>query len=133
MVGSFRVTFVTTSYQTSAMRNEVDLFPVDSATRARAGERRLGHTPRRDLQLVGRDFSSRQRPPVSAEWDDGILYLGCRDCFDGSPDKLTIGAVSEDGFWGWWVNEQSGTVRAVDRHGKLAPDPAGYFCARRDR
>ena len=133
MVGSFRLTLVTTSFDAPVTRNELDLFAVDSATRERARTSRIGHRPRRDVRLIGADYWARRRSPVAAEWDDGILYLGCRDCFDGSPDKLTIGAVSENGFWGWWRNDQSGIARVVDRHGKALPDPAGYFCARRIR
>ena len=133
MVGSFHVTFVTTSYESPPGRYEVDLFAVDSATRMRAMVPRFGRRARRDVRLIGATYANRQTAPDAAEWDDGILYLGCRDFLDGSPDKLTIGAVSESGFWGWWVNEQSGIARVVDRNGNWAPDPAGYFCARRVR
>jgi hypothetical protein len=131
MVGSFRVTLVTTSYKASPMRSEVELFAVDSTTRLRAGQPRVGRRPRADVRLIGVDYWNRQSPADAAEWDDGVLFLGCRDCFDASPHKLRVGAVTEDGFWGWWVNEQSGTVRVVDRHGAPTPNPAGYFCARR--
>lgn len=131
MVGRFRVTFVTTSFERSTSHNELELFAADSATRMQARERRIGHRPRRDLRLVGRDYWDPHRPAESAEWDDGILYLGCRDCIDGSPDKLTISAISENGFWGRWRNDQSGFAHVLDSHGQLAPDPAGHFCARR--
>jgi len=133
MVGSFHVTLVTTSFDSSPMRTEMDLFAVDSVTRERARERRIGHRPRTDVRLIGVEYWNRKMPADPAEWDDGILYRGCRDCMDGSPHELTVGAVSENGFWGWWVNEQAGIGRVVDRNGKPLPDPAGYFCARHVR
>jgi len=131
MVGSFRLTLVRTSFDTTSWSAELNLVAIDSATRARAREQRLGHWPRRDFRLGGVRFWDRRRSHESVELDDGILYLGCRDCNDGSPDKLRIRAVTENGFWGSWVNDQSGLARVLDRNGALAPNPAGYFCARR--
>jgi hypothetical protein len=81
------------------------------------------------LRLIGIHEWGANKSHEAAEWDDGTLYLGCRDCNDGSPDRLRIEAVSASGFWGTWVNDQSGIVRLMDDDGRPAPNPAGYFCA----
>jgi hypothetical protein len=101
----------------------------DSAALSNAARRSLGHSPRRDLRLVGTWRSSDDRRADSAEWDAGTLYLGCRDCLDASPDQLRIEALSAGEFRGSWVNDQTGIGRRFDSTGKALPDPAGYFCA----
>jgi hypothetical protein len=131
MVGNFRLTLVRTSSDPAVTRGEVHLLAVDSAMRARAQEKRIGHWPRRDFRLRGAAFWKGGKTGESAEWDNGTLFLGCRDCIDGSPDKLRIAAVTENGFWGSWVNDQSGFARLLDRNGGFASNPAGHFCARR--
>jgi hypothetical protein len=78
---------------------------------------------RTDLQLRGEIGSQ------PAEVDDGVLYLGCRDCADASPDVLQVRRVSAAGFWGPWRNFQSGIGIAVDASGARLPDPVGLFCA----
>lgn len=93
--------------------------------------RGLGHQPRRDLRLLGEWRWNSKYPAEKAEWDAGTLYLGCRDCLDASPDYLRIEAVTATGFWGTWINHQSGIAHVVDDKGKPLPDPAGYFCAAR--
>jgi len=39
--------------------------------------------------------------------DDAVLYLGCRDCTDASPNVLEITRVSGAGSWGSWRNFQT--------------------------
>jgi hypothetical protein len=89
----------------------------------------MGRRARRDLRLIGVLEWGPDKRHDAAEWDAGTLYLGCRDCTDASPDRLHIDAVSDRGFWGTWVNDQSGIARLMDDEGKPAPNPAGYFCA----
>jgi hypothetical protein len=130
LTGRFRLTQVLTSFKIEkggdAWQAILELKRPDSATRAEAARRSIGHMRRRDLRLVGTIQTNRWTQP--AEWDDGTLLLGCRDCNDGSPDHLRIDAVSPTGFWGTWVDYQTGIVRA-ERNGKPLPNPAGYFCA----
>jgi len=138
LAGRFRLITVTTS-QGRAYRHAAEtgltLRMADSLERAAATARGVGHAPRRALQFVGRwrwaPDSEAQQPDL-AEVDAGVLYLGCRDCLDGSPWHLQITAVSPAGFWGTWRDYQTGTVRAVDGRGRELPDPAGFFCAVRE-
>ena len=106
----------------------------DSARRVQATKRRIGLFPRKDLQLEGSATPGsggvRSQP---AEVDAGIIYLGCRDCNDASPAVLRVHAISDAGFWGTWRDYQTGIGYVVDRAGKRAPDPSGYFCAIRVR
>lgn len=133
LTGRFRVVLVTTSYVgkrgVEREQSQLELFHADSATRVKSRSRSIGHSVRRDLRLIGVHEWGPNKAHQAAEWDDGTLFLGCRDCYDGSPDRLHIEAVSPNGFWGTWVNDQSGIARLMDDEGKPAPDPAGYFCA----
>ena len=132
--GAFRLFVVTTTSPGSGPIVDsgwtLNLSAVDSARRAQSIQRRIGFLPRKHLLLEGHaetDSSGRQRQP--AEMDDGILYIGCRDCNDASPTVLRVLGISEAGFWGSWRDYQTGIGYVVDREGKRAPDPAGHFCA----
>ena len=139
LVGTFRLVQVITSWSTdsaelSATRSWLSLAPTDSAQRATAGDRRLGRLPRRNLQLIGSWRAAVDTHTYQpAELDAGVLYVGCRDCTDASPDYLHIAAVGPRGFWGTWQNLQTGIGQAIDgRTHKFLPDPGGFFCAWRD-
>lgn len=136
LAGSFRLVKVLTSHdkypEHSIRRGGLSLQSPDSVQRAASRRRGLGYLQRANLQFVGEVvWSTEYRESV--EIDDGILYVGCRGCDDGSPTHLTITAVSPRGFWGTWRNYQTGIAFIVDREtGERLPDPAGYFCAIRD-
>ncbi len=112
-------------------RSRLTLTAVDSATRIAAMARTIGHERRADLRFVGERVRSDDSYRQTAEVDDGVPILGCRDCTDASPTVLEVVGVGPDGFLGLWRNYQTGIGRVMDRSGKPAPDPAGYFCARR--
>ena len=131
LAGKFRVTQITTSFASEPAVSELELLVADSVTRARASERRLGHSPRRDLRLTGTWRWNRDQRAEPAEWDGDTLFLGCRDCLDGSPERLRVRAIAPAQLWGSWVDYQIGIVRVFDRNGKELPNPAGYFCATR--
>ena len=132
MTGTFRLVLVTTSYP--GFGTPVDsgwtltLNTPDSAQRAQARERTVGHSPRQHLQLLG-SIATAGTPVQPAELENGVLYLGCRDCNDASPLTLRLAEVSVAGFRGTWRDYQTGIGRVFDSSGKPAPDPAGYFCA----
>jgi hypothetical protein len=46
-------------------------------------------------------------------------------------EQLTITAVAPEGFWGWWKAEPGFGVTLDTSAIRMAPDPAGYFCALR--
>ena len=123
LTGEFEVTLLTTSGAIERPGAPLTLRLADSAERAVAGQRRIGFTQRTALQLTGRVENQ------PAEVDDGVLYLGCRDCTDASPSVLEITRVSRAGFWGTWRDFQTGIGVAVDARGARLPDPAGRFCA----
>ena len=66
-----------------------------------------------------------------AEVEDGVLFVGCRRCMDGSPDELRLLAATPTDVWGLWYNPQSGIERVIDSSGSPLPNPAGHFCMRR--
>jgi hypothetical protein len=72
-----------------------------------------------------------QYPQDSVEVEGEVLYIGCRLCFDASPDHYRIEWVVDSAFGGTWENLQSGIDRAYDSAGHELPNPGGFFCARR--
>jgi hypothetical protein len=94
-----------------------------------------GSIRRGDRPLVGKvaffDSAGAPGPPEPADVEDGVLYLGCRQCTDASPLELRLIAETPVWIWGLWEDEQTGIGRLIDASGNWAPNPAGYFCARR--
>src|SRR5687768_2964384 len=120
LAGSFRLVMVTTSYSTDSRkwwvtRTGLALELADSTRKAESKARRIGYMRRADLQMVGHwDWANGKHPREVAELDGRILFLGCRDCNDASPDILIITSVSRRGFSGFWRNYQTGIGVAVD-------------------
>jgi hypothetical protein len=57
------------------------------------------------------------------------LVVG-RGVDDPSAMRLTIRALTSDGFWGYWQLDLSGeAVVLTDSAGRPVPDPVGHFCA----
>jgi hypothetical protein len=85
---------------------------------------------RTDLQLIGGftwHFSYRELP---AELDAGILYFGCRFCYDGVPAEMSIAGSSTAGFWGSLLMHRPNLSDRMDpKTGRLRTDPDGTFCA----
>lgn len=79
--------------------------------------------------MPDREDSVVNRDTVQAENDR--LYVGCRRCFDASPLEYRIIAVTPQEFWGYWIDPQTGISTVFDSSGRLVPDPAGQYCARR--
>jgi hypothetical protein len=57
------------------------------------------------------------------------MRIGMQEALDGRGDDFTITAVSQAGFWGWWMTDLGIGVAIDTQHGRLIPNPAGYFCA----
>jgi hypothetical protein len=93
--------------------------------------RGVGHYTRRDLRLVGTWLMKGwTRGADGAEVDGDTLYLGCRDCLDGSPDLLQVTGMTHDRIWGTWRDDQTGIARAMDPITKQPlAELAGPFCA----
>jgi hypothetical protein len=78
------------------------------------------------------DAGSRDLDRPGAVLTGEHLRLGRADGVDAYVEHLTITAVAPEGFWGWWRAEPGWNV-APRTGSRTAPDPAGYFCARRMR
>lgn len=135
LAGTFRVVLIRTVRYGPAdtirtFEQPVTLSVADSAQRATAQIRTIGHFRRVDLQLVG---SGQSAPGGTkpAEVDAGTLFLGCRDCTDGSPTIMGIRGVTPRGFFGTWHDFQTGIGRVIGPDGKPGADPEGYYCAMR--
>ena len=135
--GLFEMVMVTTSYKDASAphRYRLRLARTDSARRF---YRRTGlrgpYGPVRDRPLMGQaeaQVSDSVQWRVSAEFEYGTLYIGCRECMDASPTHYRVSRVWPHGFAGTWRDYQTGIYRVVDSSGKALPDPAGYFCAHR--
>jgi hypothetical protein len=133
LVGEFDLTTVITvpGYQEPVRRGRLRLALNDTTNRFYYNTMR-GLVRQGNRLLAGTYVS----PPST--WDTvttegSTLVVGCdfRMCFDGSPDYLTVEQVDDRGFSGSWANAQSGNTRAFDKTGRMLPDPAGVFCARR--
>jgi hypothetical protein len=66
---------------------------------------------------------------VEVEYD--TMYVGGRRMLDGVVVDYHIVALTPDGFWGLWIDRQTGLGHLVDSTGRWLPNPAGHFCARR--
>jgi hypothetical protein len=98
------------------------LAPLDSAAKAAAVG---GPIP----DLTGWVEPERDQERVEAALAGEHLRLGG----PGEPgvQHLTITAVAPDGFWGWWRARTDIAAFGEYKDGRLAPEPAGYFCALR--
>ncbi len=128
LAGRYRLTTVNTARGWTRDSSEavVVLVPNDTLRRfyrpGLGGLRRVGDRP-----LAGRYQAGRHRD--TAEVEGRVLYIGCRNCLDGSPTHYLIRGSAPNGFWGTWVNYQTGLVQAVDERGRRLPNPEGVFCA----
>ena len=61
-----------------------------------------------------------------------MLYIGCHNCADAPPNELRLLAQTPDLVWGLWENPQTGIDRVGRAPGDWLPNPAGYFCLRRE-
>lgn len=134
LIGDFRLSSINTAGGTAQVLGSQRLHLVrpDSATIARSRVRGLGHYPRAALQLVGHASIKGFAQQDKAEFDAGILYIGCRDCMDASPTIHRILEVSAGGFRGTWQDNMTGIAVMVDQMGRRLPNPQGYFCAERE-
>jgi hypothetical protein len=132
LAGRYRVTFVSLSYGPSYWRGHLDLEPTDTLRRYYVQTIR-GYIKRGMRPLAGhfRSDGDSVRAPEDAEVEDGVLFLGCRYCMDGSPDRLRLVAQTPEKVWGIWENPETGFVQLTDSTGHAIPNPAGYFCLRR--
>jgi hypothetical protein len=134
LAGGYEVIQVALSYgeHASYWRGHLELVPADSLRRyyieTIAGPKLYGYRP-----LVGqfRYASDSLRRVEEAEVEQGVLYIGCRRCADGSPDELRLVAATAGRVWGTWYNPQSGIEIVIDSLGRPLPNPAGHFCMRR--
>lgn len=138
LVGRYRVAEVITSLPSNRapyIWNEgtLTLRRPSAAELAASRVRGIGYRPRQNLRLVG-TWSMKGWPRSdAAEVDAGVLYLGCRDCMDGSPDQLRVLGMSRDRVWGTWRDFQTGFAVAID---PITKEPlteiSGRFCAVRE-
>lgn len=136
MAGRYELTVVSLSQgpRPSYWHGNLELTPTDTLQRyyvqtirgyVKRGMRPLAGQFRYAADTLGRT--------EEAEVEDGVLYLGCRECMDGSPDRLRPLAQTDAEVWGLWENPQDGFVRVADSAGNWLPNPAGHFCLRRIR
>jgi hypothetical protein len=69
-------------------------------------------------------------PPLPSRLT-ACFYLGCRRCEDGSRYALRLFAESNGSLWGFWENPETGYAVPADSAGRLLPNPAGHFRARK--
>lgn len=110
------------------------LIPLDSTARAMAAG-----GPARNLigwvELAGGDSAWRANAGSRDPRHPGVVLAGDhlrlgQAGMEGYREQLTITAVAPEGFWGWWKGEPG--FDALDTSAvRMAPDPAGYFCALR--
>jgi hypothetical protein len=132
LAGRYQVTLVSLSYGPSHWRGRLDLEPTDTLRRYYVQTIR-GYIKRGVRPLAGhfRSEGDTTRAPEDAEVENGVLFLGCRNCMDGSPYQLRLVAQTPDEVWGLWENPETGFEQLTDSAGHLIPNPAGYFCLRR--
>jgi hypothetical protein len=132
LAGGYEVTLVSLSYGLSHWRGHLDLEPTDTLRRYYVQTIR-GYIKRGMRPLAGhfRSEGDGAWAPEDAEVEDGVLFLGCRHCMDGSPYQLRLVAQTPDKIWGLWENPETGFVQLTDSAGHTIPNPAGYFCLRR--
>lgn len=104
----------------TVIRSRLHLVPLDSSAKAASA----GGAVR---DLVG------WREP--AEGDSAVVLAGQRLRLGSASSgelvqNLEITAVAPEGFWGWWKADR-GLALTETQTRRVAPDPAGYFCALR--
>jgi hypothetical protein len=131
LAGTFRLVQVGSPEGRKLPRiSSLQLHLADSSERANAGAKRLGNRSR-NLEMAGKRTILSSGTSDPAELDGIVLYVGCRECSDASPEALTLFAVTETGFSGRWLNPYSGievVLRANSRNVLTSP---GHFCATR--
>ena len=120
----------------TVLRSRLHLSPLDSSTKAAAAGGAV-----RDLVgwLDPADGDSAWRHTVASRdlSRPGVVLAGQRLRLGsaGSGElvqNLEITAVAPEGFWGWWKADR-GLALTETQSRRVAPDPAGYFCALRRR
>ena len=104
----------------TVLRSRLHLSPLDSSTKAAAAGGAV------------RDLVGWLEP---ANGDSSVVLAGQRLRLGsaGSGElvqNLEITAVAPEGFWGWWKADR-GLALIETQTRRIAPDPAGYFCALR--
>jgi hypothetical protein len=134
LAGRYEVTLIPLSYGPKAplWRGHLELATTDTLHRYYIET--IGGYKRHGLRPLAGQFRHAHDPVrlvEEAEVEDGILFLGCRRCADGSPHELRLLAATPTTVWGLWYNPQSGIERVIDSLGNPLPNPAGHFCMRR--
>jgi hypothetical protein len=130
--GHYKVTLVSLSQGPYSWTGSLHLVPTDTLRRFYVQTLR-GYVKRGERPLAGeyRDGGDSLPRVDEAEVEDGVLFLGCRRCMDGSPYRLRLLAQTSTIVWGLWEDPQSGIERVADSGGQALPNPAGYFCLTR--
>jgi hypothetical protein len=135
LAGSYAVTFVMLSHGPTPLSwgGRLELTVTDTLQRYYVRTIR-GYVKRGFRPLAGRfryaaDTLDRRE---EAEVEDGVLYIGCRNCADASPNELRLLAQNPGLVWGLWENPQTGIDRVGRAPGDWLPNPAGYFFLRRE-
>jgi hypothetical protein len=135
LAGKYTATFVLLSHgpRPYSWRGQLELAVTDTLQRYYVQTSR-GYVKRGFRPLAGTFSSSADTlgRVEEAEVEGDVLYLGCRNCADASPNELRLLAYSPGLIWGLWENRQSGDVRVARGPGDWLPNPAGYFCLRRE-
>jgi hypothetical protein len=140
LAGDFEIVTVdTTSIPTQSANRRLHLYVNDSLRRYPA--RRIGYSAgaRHLAGWIISDASDPYTTMLKSRDPDhpGVIWLGDRlrigdyDVLDGAGgDNLSITWYSKDGFGGSWTSDMGFAV-VIDSLGRMLPNPAGYFCARR--
>jgi hypothetical protein len=84
----------------------------------------------RETTTAWQKLASRDPDRPGGMYTSGHLRFGGYDMIDGAGTTLTIVHADSSGFRGTWVSDL-GIVAIMDSSGRVLPNPAGYFCARR--
>jgi hypothetical protein len=140
LAGEFEIVTVdSTATPTRQVTRRVHLYVNDSLRRYPA--RRIGYWGG-TRHLAGWIISDASDPYTSmlksqdpdhpgVVWLGESLRIGDYDVLDGAGgDNLRVRWYSKHGFGGAWTSDMGFEV-VIDSLGRMLPDPAGYFCARR--
>jgi hypothetical protein len=133
LAGTYEIRIVPTSYGTTRAVSRAGLLLAvpDTLRRYYPEHFRGSHA------LLGQRLAGMWRHPgatITEALDEvsiegGVLYIGCRQCLDASPDHFQIEHVSPIGSWGHWENPLTGLWVIVDSAGRQLPKPSGFYCA----